>query len=96
MEEVGTWDRYIVEGYEGGTRGVDTGVVHTARGDTWRFEGNDEEGDTGGSSTTSTDGGSAIVGPDAVSDPFLRSVYNVVITFADGSGFDACNVGTGW
>ena len=88
MDEVFHWDTHVIEGYECTSRCADAGVEHLACGYAGCFERDDEKGDSCCTRTASSYGGSYVVGPYAVGDPFFGAVDKVVGSLPDGGGFD--------
>lgn len=92
MDEVLNGHGDIVKGDEGAPRCADARIVHLAGCDARDFKGNDEDRDTCCTRAASSDCCCDVVGPDAIGDPFLGAVDNVVVAFSDGRCFDVRNI----
>lgn len=74
------------------TTGIDARVVHPLASNSRSFQRNHKQADSTFARSSSPDSSRAVIGPDAVGDPFLRSIHNVVIPLSRHSGLDICNI----
>lgn len=96
MEEIGGWDEDIAELDEGGPGSPDPGIVHGSTGDAGGIKGDDQNRNSPCSWPAGSDGGGNVVGPDAVSDPFLRSIDNIAISFLNSGCLDISDIGSSY
>lgn len=75
------------------TTGIDTRVEHSFSSHARSGQGNHKETDSRSTGTACSDSSRTIVRPEAIRDPLLRTIDDIVITVARSSGGDIGHVG---
>lgn len=70
--------------------------MHTLASHAFLLERNNQDADPLSSRTPSTHGSSAVIGPDAIGNPFFGTINDVVVSFSLRRGGDACDIRSGY